>query len=786
MTSRSSERYRIHATLGAGGMGVVYRATDTQLERTVALKVLEDAASDGALVREARAASALNHPSICTVYEVGDVNGRPCIVMEHVDGPSLATAIPPDGLPPTVVIRYGIQIADALAHAHERGVIHRDLKSANVMIAGEGRVKVLDFGLARRVREERRDLATTVLTNADDDHELAGTIPYMSPALLQGKPASAADDVWALGVLLYEMASGQLPFQGATRFELATSIQRDAPAPLDARVPPSLTAVIFRCLSRDGTGYRHAREVRAALEILQTATVSVPPRPHQPLANLAVVAGVLIALALAGSIMWWRLTTQPAPSSPVAPAVAIAVLPLANTANDARLEYLTDGIAETVISSLARVPGKLTVAPWTSVQRYRGHTADAKTVGRDLNATAVLSGSVVERSGVLTVAVELINTNDLGRLWGESYDVRGVDLVGVQQDIATRIASALELRLSGEEQRALRSHYPANPEAYDPYLKGQYHLYRFTPDDYYKSRDYFRQAIALDPRYALAYAGFARVLSSMTYEGLLPPPTYLEVVRAAETALSLDSTLGAAHDVLGEVKFAYEWDWAAADREFQRALALSPRDDGIHRFHAIFLRSQRRWEEAIGEMKAALALNPVSAETTKALGATYFWAGQHDKAIEQFTRALTLDPAQAQALDLLADAYAAKGEYAQALEARRRYLMIEGAFDRADALGHDGSADGYQKAMRGLYSRYLVRLEHASKDPKTYVSPMEFAFIHIALGDKDRAFAALERAYSERAPWLSSLDADPAFDPLRSDLRFVSLLKRVGFAPAGS
>jgi serine/threonine-protein kinase len=785
MTTPSSERYRIHATLGAGGMGVVYRATDTQLERTVALKVLEGAASDGALVREARAASALSHPSICTVYEVGDVNGRPCIVMEHVDGPSLADAIPPDGLPPAVVMRYGIQIVDALAHAHERGVIHRDLKSANVMLTDDGRVKVLDFGLARCVRDRQRDLETTVLTDADD-HELAGTIPYMSPALLQGRPASAADDVWALGVLLYEMASGQLPFQGATRFELATSIQRDTPRPLDARVPSALAAVILRCLARDVTGYRHAHEVRAALEMLQTGAVSVPPRPSRPVARLAGAAGVLVAVALAGAMTWWRLNTGPVSSSPTGAAVAIAVLPLENTANDARLEYLTDGIAETVIISLARVPGKLTVAPWTAVQRYRGRAVDAKTVGRDLSATAVLSGSVVERSGVLTVAVELINTNDYVRLWGDSYDVRGADLVDVQQKIATRIASALELRLSGEEQRALRSHYPTNPEAYDPYLKGQYHLYRFTPDDYYKSREYFRQAIAMDPGYGLAHAGFARVLSSMTYEGLLPPRTFLEVEQAAATALSLDSMLGAAHDVLGEVKFAYEWDWAAAEREFQRALALNPRDDAIHRYHAIFLRTQRRWEEAIAEMKTALALNPVSAETTKALGATYFWAGQHDKAIEQFTRALALDPAQAQALDLLADAYAAKGEYAQALDARRRYLMIEGAFDAAEALGHDGSPAGYRKAMHGLYSRYLARLEHASKDPKTYVSPMEFAFIHIALGDKDRAFAALERAYSEHAPWLSSLDADPAFDPLRSDPRFVSLLTRVGFTPAGS
>ena len=784
MTASSSGRYRIDAALGSGGMGAVYRATDTQLERTVALKVLEDATSDGALVREARAASALNHPSICTVYEVGDLDGRPCIVMEHVDGATLAAAIPPGGLGPALVIRYGVQIADALAHAHERGVIHRDLKSANVMIASDGRVKVLDFGLARRVRDRQRGVTTAVLTTAGDDGQLAGTIPYMSPAILQGTAATAADDVWALGVLLYEMATGQLPFQGATGFQLATAIQRDPPLPLDERVPAGLAAVVLRCLARDGNRYRHAHEVRAALEALQSMPERAPSRSRL-VSRLAAVVAVLATVG-AGAALWWRAETQTGVSSPATAAMTIAVLPLLNPDNDARLDYLTDGIAETVISGLSRVPGKLAVAPWTAVQRYRGRAVDARTVGRTLEVTAVLSGSVVERGGLLTVSVELINTNDYTRLWGDSYDVRGADLLRVQQDIATRIAAALELRLSGDEQRALRSHYPSNPEAYDPYLKAQYHLYRFTPEDYYKSRDYFRQAIALDPRYALAYAGFARVLSSMTYEGLLPPRTYLEVQQAAATALSLDSTLGAAHDVLGEVKFAYEWDWAAADREYARALALSPRDDAIHRYHAIFLRTQRRWDAAIAEMNAALALNPVSAETTKGLGATYYWAGQYDKAIEQFTRALTLDPAQAQALDLLADVYAATGAYAQALDARRRYLMVEGALDAADALGRDASPAAYRKAMQGLYGRYLARLERAARDPKVYVSPMEFAFVYIALGDRDRAFAALERAYSERAPWLSSLAADPAFEPLRSDPRFASLLARVGLTGSGS
>ena len=791
MTGEGPERYRIDARLGTGGMGVVYRATDVHLQRTVAIKML-DALADApaaAIMREARASSSLNHPSICTVYEVTEIGGRPCIVMEHVDGASLASAIPPGGFPPETAVRYGLQIADALAHAHGHRVIHRDLKSANVMIARDGRVKVLDYGLARRDREGQRDIVTEVV----DEHDagaIAGTLPYMSPDVLAGRAPQPADDLWSFGVLLYELATGDLPFRGETRFQLATAIQRDAPAPMPSRVPPGLQAVILRCLAHDGAvRYRHAEEVRAALETLQAGAVGAAVSPARRWLS---PRWAIAAAAAAGAVLFvsaWPVGrgASPQPASNSAPAdarTAIAVLPFTNPGNDPDVQYLTDGIAESVVHSLARVPGKLTVTAWTAVQQYRRRDVDAATIGRELGVRALLRGSIVRRDGALSVDVELVDAASQTRIWGDVYRVQPGGVLSVQQEIATQVSSALQLRLSGDEQQALRRHYPVDAEAYQLYLKGQHQWYRYSPDGYRRSLEYFQQAIKRDGRYALAHAGVARVLSAMTYEGLLPPSTYVEVQAAASTALSLDDSLGGAHDALAQVQFAYLWNWAAADASYRRALELSPREEVVHRMYGIFLRARRRWDEAVEQMQQALALNPVSAETTKALGATYFWAGRTDLAIEQYLRALALDPTHAQTHDLLADAYAATGSYARALESRRRYLTLEGAYEAAEALGTDTSEAGYRRAMRGLYRRYLARLEQDVQNTREYVSPMEFAFTYIGIGDTERAFAALEQALNQRAPWLSSLTADPAFEPLRSDPRFARLVARVGVPPS--
>ena len=782
MTDTAPNRYRLEERLGVGATGVVYRAFDTQLERTVAIKMLAagELGEGGMTVtlREARAASGLNHPNIGTVFEVIELEGRPCIVMEYLEGTSLAAAIPPDGFPSEIVARYGIEIADALAHAHERRVIHRDLKSANIFLTAELRTKVLDFGLACRTLELQCATATAVDANPGT---AAGTLAYMSPNAVNGRPPHPSDDLWSLGVVLYEMACGKLPFTGPTRSQLVSSILRDAPAELPPHVAPGLRTVIAGCLAKERGGYRRAEEVRAALQALLAETrVGSSGRARQRYARIAtavVVVGAAMAVTL--RVPGW-LGVGAGAGTPVTAAapVSVAVLPFGNPDGHSELEYLTDGITETVINRLARVPGKLTVMSSGAVQAFRSRRTDAKTIGRALNVQAVLYGSVVERNGVVSVAVELVSTADHRRLWGETYHKARRDLIGVEQEIAARISAALQLELSGDERLALQASSPANTDAYLLYLKGRYHWYRSTPQDYLRSLDYFRQAIQSDASYAIAYAGLARVLSTMTTEGLLPPATYKDVEAAATRALSLDPTLGAPHESLAELKFAYEWNWDAAEIEFQQALALSPRDAAVHRYYGLFLRTQRRWEDAIGAMHRAVTLDPLSADTSKALGATYYWAGRLDQALEQYKHTLKLDPTHAQTHDLLADVYAAKGLYPQALESRRTYLRYEGLLDEAEALVSDGTAAGYRAAMRKLHAKYLEALQRAGGTQ--YVSPMEFALIYIALGDTERALLKLDEAFGERAPWLSSIAADPAFHPLRSDPRFEALVRRVG------
>jgi serine/threonine-protein kinase len=780
MIGRTLGRYRIEEELGSGGMGVVYRALDTHLKRTVAIKVIRDVPVDqgtrAAILREARAASALNHPHICTVYEVGQIDDCSYIAMEHVEGRTLNSVIPPDGLSPELAVRYGIQIADALAHAHDRGVVHRDLKGSNVMVTPEGRVKVLDFGLARRVREGQGTAATESAVTFDDEHTMAGTVAYMAPEVLQGQSPDRRDDVWALGVLLYETATGEHPFSGDTKFQLASAIQRDAPAPPPARVPAGLRSIILRCLAPTREErYQHAGELRAALEAVQSdASLVVPSlRTRAPRHGAAIVLAAVIAAATIATLaslragMWSR------------PIDSIAVLPFVNVGGDPDMEYLSDGLTEGVISGLSQVPQeKLKTIALSPVLRYKGQDVDVQTVGRALGVRAIVLGRVVLRGGALSVSVELVSSQDRTRLWGDKYETPVRDILAVQREIATRISDGLRLQLTRDERQRIAKPQTENAEAYQLYLKGRYHWYKFTPEDYEKSLQYYHQAIERDSGYALAYAGIALTRVTMAYEGLIPPrEARREAEAAALKAVAIDDTLGEAHDALAQIRFAYDWNWSSAEQEFRRALSLS-RDPATRRFYGHFLRTLGRWDEAIAQMKAALELDQFSVETSKALGATYFWAGQHDRAIDQYVKTLELDANHAQTHDLLADAYAAKGLYGNALAERRTSLILEGADEAAEALGTDASEEGYRRAMRVLYTQYLAALDEAAAS--RYVSPMEFAMTYVALGDKEQAFAWLEKAYDERAPWLVSLKSDPAFDPLRSDRRFHDLGRRVG------
>jgi serine/threonine protein kinase/Tfp pilus assembly protein PilF len=781
MIGQTLGHYRIESQLGAGGMGVVYRARDSRLGRTVAVKVLgeqllSDPTARERFLREARTASALNHPHICTVHEVGEADGQVFIVMEHVEGKPLRELVPVGGFPVETAIRYGIQIADALAHAHEHNIVHRDLKTANVVVTPEGRAKVLDFGLARRVpRTVTEEEATGSVDSLTEAGVIVGTVHYMAPETLQAGPADARTDLWALGVILYEMVSGKLPFEGRTLFEVTAKILQESPPPLPPRVPAGLAAIIQRCLAKEpGQRYQRASEVRAALETAQS--VSTPLAVSQPgivsrrtfLWGTGAVTGAVL-LSMVG-LEYFGGHGRVIDS--------IAILPLANAGGDPETEYLSDGITENVIGRLSQLP-KLKVIAFSSVVRYKGRAVDPKEVVHDLHVGAVLTGRVVQRGDSVAIHAELVDAQDGRRLWGEQYDAKLTGLLTIQDDIAKKISEQLRRRLTGEEERRLTKRYTENTEAYQLYLKGRYYWYKFTPEGYEKSLEYYRQAIDKDPAYALAYCGLADTYLSMLFEGLQPPQDLLPKAEAANhKALEIDDALGEAHMGLASLAHA-QWNFTTAAREYPRAIELSPGFVPAHRFYAqVVLRNQGRFDEAIAEMRRAQELDPLSAETNKTLGATLFWAGRTDEAIAQYKKTLELDPNAADVHDLLADAYARKEMHREALAEKQRSLTLEGDEDTAAGLGRDYSTMGYRGAMQALARRDLEAMNEHAKE--AYVSPMTFALLYASVGDKDHAFEWLEKAYTEHHPWMGNLRFDPQFEGLRDDPRFNSLLKRVG------
>ena len=779
MIGQTLGHYRIEAQLGAGGMGVVYLAHDTTLERRVAVKVLgerllgEPTARERFL-REAKTASALNHPHVCTVHEVGEDNGQVYIVMEYVEGRPLSEAFA-TGLLPDAVVRYGVQIADALAHAHDRGIVHRDLKTQNVIVTPEGRAKVLDFGLAKRLPTEQLEQATRSADSLTEAGQIVGTLHYLAPEVLRGRAADMRTDVWALGVLLYELATGDRPFQGKTKFEVTSAILEQAPRPLPESVPAGLRSVIERCLAKEpGERYQRGSEVRAVLEAIQSGSFTaeqawLPRAAARRWLLWGAAAVAVLALGLLGA----RFFMGRAQSID-----SIAVLPFANVGGDPETEYLSDGVTESVIGSLSRIPN-LKVIAFSSVLRYKGKTVDPQEVVRELPVAAILTGRILQRGNELSVTAELVDTRDRSRLWGEQYDQSVTNLLAVQDDISQKISEHLRQRLTGEVKGRLKKRYTDNAEAYQLYLKGQHHKAQYTPEGYEKSLEYFQQAIDKDPNYALAYAGMAHTYIAMAIEGLMPPKQGREQAQAAvDKALALDDTLAEAHVVMAWLK-AGDWRWPAAEKEFQRALELNPALVSTRRDYAFNLRNLGRWEDALRQMKREVELDPLSVETNTNLGQLYYWAKRYDEAIEQFRKTLEIDPNSASAHDALSDALARKGLFPEALAAKRRSLVLAGDDKAADTLGSEGTADGYRKAIRALAREQLTLLEEQSK--QGYVSPMGFAQLYTLVGDQERAFAWLEKAYEERSPWLAFLANDPTFETLRSDPRFAELVRRVGF-----
>jgi TolB-like protein/tRNA A-37 threonylcarbamoyl transferase component Bud32 len=779
--------YEIVAFIGAGGMGEVYRARDERLEREVALKVLpaetlSDPTARARLLREARLASQLNHPNVCTVHEVGETDGRAYIAMELVEGQPLASLIAKGGLPPEQVLTIGQQLADALSHAHARGVVHRDLKAANVLVTPEGRVKVLDFGLAKRLASEDLARATT-LTQASltEAGMVVGTLAYMAPEQLRGEGADARSDVWALGVVLHEMAAGARPFRGATGYELTSAILKEEPEPLPASVPVSLAAVIERCLAKEpAQRYQRGGEVEAALEAVASGE-TLPAWPalrawvarHRVQTVMACASALLVMLiGLDVGGVRSRLLGGPGGGQ----AIRMAVLPFANLSGDPEQEYLSDGLTQEMIAQLGRLhPASLSVIARTSVMRYKKAETPIDQIGRELNVDYVLEGSAQKEGGRVRVSAELIKVKDQSQLWADTFEREMSSILALQSDVARRVADALALKLLPAEKTRLASARQIDPEAYDAYLKGSQHWIRMTKEDLDTAEGYFNLALKKDLDFAPAHVGMAWVWAVRNQMGYAPPSEAVPKEReAALKAVALDDTLAEAHYVLATVRTFHDWDLAAAAPEWRRASELDPNNPNGVAMYSHYLAITGHVDEAMTEIERAVSLDPFNVTVHAFRANDLLFARRYDEAIAEARKALAMEPGQPAALLAEGLALMGTGRYERALPVIKDYYkQIYGLSDLDAAIAKGFSEGGFEGAMRrgaGALSVLAAKGE---------ALPSDVAILYWWAGDSGRALAWLEKAYQVRDPGLPYWSAFP-FDSLRSEPRFQALLRKMG------
>jgi serine/threonine-protein kinase len=790
MIGKMFGHYRIESKLGEGGMGVVWKAEDLRLKRSVALKFLSEQLSKKThamtrFEREAQAASALNHAHICTIHEVGEAEGQAYIAMEYVEGRTLKELTAPGGLPVESVLRYGAQMAEALAHAHERGVVHRDLKSANVIITPEGQVKVLDFGLARRLPEDELAGVTRSTESLTEEGPVAGTLPYIAPEVLRGQAADARSDLWALGVVLYEMATGRLPFCGQSGYELSSIILRDPPPPLPAHVPAGLREVISRLLAKEsGLRYRNAGEARAALEAVGQTLLSVPeaPRPAKmpsTLRRTLLAAGALLAVLVAVVLVFnLRRTMQPRIES-------LAVLPLANLSGDPAEEYFADGMTEAVIADLAKIKA-MKVISRTSVMQYKNSKKSMREIASALNADAVVEGSVMRSADRVRITVELIDASSDQHLWAESYERDLKNVFGLQGEVAQAIAQHVRVAVTPQEQARIVERRPVDTEVYELYLKGRHIIMRGGLEDVQKAIEYFQSGLAKDPDNALIYTGLADAyIHKMSDVHESPVEATVKARAAAMKALELDESLAEAHTSLASIKLFYDWDWTGAEIELKRAMELNPGYSLAYRIYGGYLTMVGRHPEALPYFEKARRLDPLYERNYLAEGYSYFMARKYDESIEQYRKGFEIEPDPMTYFGLVL-ALAGKGDYSTAIYEAEKATKLNDSPLLLTSL-----ASAYALAGRRADSnRVLRRLEEISKRQgpapawhgtlSRYVCPYEVAGVYAQLGDKDRAFEWLDKAYQSRS-CLYWLHQDPRLDFIRSDPRFHDLLTKMKF-----
>jgi eukaryotic-like serine/threonine-protein kinase len=779
--------YKVQSAIGAGGMGEIYLARDTRLRRDVAIKILPENLTQNAsaierFMREAYAASALNHPNILTIYDIGEQERIHFIATEFVEGQTLRQKLENSFLNLTETLDISVQVAGALVAAHEAGIVHRDIKPENIMIRTDGYVKILDFGIAKLIEREPQKSdaeAATLVQSATVPGMILGTAAYMSPEQARGLETDARSDIFSLGIVLYEMAAGSPPFSGATIADLIAAILKSEPKKLSGfvkNIPSELEWSVTKTLSKDREErYQTVRELLADLKRLkqrldfESELHRISGSELTNNSNQSEQVTLLLSGNSANSTGTAIRKTRKAIDS-------LAVLPLANAASDTNAEYLSDGITECIINSLSKLP-KLRVLPRSTAFRYKGQETDLQKVGHELGVRAVFSGRVMQLGDWIIVKAELIDVVNESQIWGEQYRRKMTNIFNLLDDIAEDISEQLRLKLTGEEKKKLAKRYTKNTKAYQLYLKGRYFVTtKRTKELIKKGIECFQEAINLDPNYALAYTGIAEAygfLASST-GGWSPHKAYPKAKAAALKALELDDTLGEAHCSLGFFRLLYDWNFPAAEREFKKAIRLSPNYPNAHDGLGFYFKAVGRHVEAIEKGRQVQRLDPLSPFAHISLGYAFYFARDYDKAIEECNKALELDKYSTFAYRNLGLAYLQSGNIENAINALSKAVTFSsGGLAFESYLGYAYGIAG----KRAEATEVLENLQEIAKD--NYVSAYNFAMLYLGLNDLDETFKWLEKAYQERSGFLPFLKVEPIVDNLRADSRFQDLLWQI-------